>query len=72
MNNTKVADLTVDEFKSVIRETVAQTLAELLSDPDEGLALRDEFNSELLAALKEPKAQYKTAETVAEKLDLDW
>ena len=72
MNNTKVADLTVDEFKSVIRETVAQTLAELLSDPDEGLALRDEFTAELLAALKEPKVQYKTAETVAEKLDLDW
>ena len=72
MNNTKVADLTVDEFKSVIRETVAQTLAELLSDPDEGLALRDEFSAELLAALKEPKAQYKTAQTVAENLDLDW
>ncbi|MAT97074.1 MAG: hypothetical protein CL608_08030 [Anaerolineaceae bacterium] len=72
MNNTKVADLTVDEFKSVIRETVAQTLAELLGDPDKGLALRDEFNAELLAALKEPKTQYITAQTVAEKLDLDW
>ena len=72
MDNIKVADLTVDEFKSVIRETVAQTLAELLSDPDEGLALREELNSELLAALKEPKAQYKTAQTVADKLGLDW
>ncbi len=58
--------------QSIIRETVAQTLAELLSDPDEGLTLRDEFNAELLTALKEPKAQYKTAQTVAEKLDLDW
>ena len=72
MDSTKVADLTVDEFRSVIRETVAQTLAELLSDPDEGLALREELNSELLAALKEPKAQYKTAQTVADKLGLDW
>ena len=72
MDNIKVADLTVDEFKSVIRETVAQTLAELLSDPDEGLALREELNSELLATLKEPKAQYKTAQTVADKLGLDW
>lgn len=72
MNNTKVADLTVDEFKSVIRETVAQTLAELLNDPDEGLALREELSSELLAALKEPKAQYKTAQTIVENLDLDW
>ena len=72
MNHTKVSDLTVDEFKSVIRETVAQTLAELLSDPDEGLALREELSSELIAALKEPKAQYKTAQTVAENLGLDW
>jgi hypothetical protein len=72
MNDTKVSDLTVDEFKSVIRETVAQTLAELLSDPDEGLALREELSSELLVALKEPKAQYKTAQTVAENLGLDW
>ncbi|MBK8904790.1 MAG: hypothetical protein IPM53_26660 [Anaerolineaceae bacterium] len=72
MDNTKVADLTVDEFRSVIRETVAQTLAELLSDPDEGLTLREELSSELLAALKEPKAQYKTAQTVAENLGLDW
>ncbi|MCC6602667.1 MAG: hypothetical protein IT327_05625 [Anaerolineae bacterium] len=72
MDNTKVADLTVDEFRSVIRETVAQTLAELLSDPDEGLTLREELSSELLAALKEPKAQYKTAQTVAENLRLDW
>ncbi len=72
MDNIKVADLTVDEFKSVIRETVAQTLAELLSDPDEGLALREELSNELLAALKEPKAQYKTAQTVADNLGLDW
>ena len=72
MNNTRVADLTVDELKGVIRETVAQTLAELFNDPDEGLTLRDEFNAELLAALKEPKTQYKTAQNVAEKLGLDW
>ena len=72
MDNTKVADLTVEEFRSVIRETVAQTLAELLSDPDEGLVLREELSSELLATLKEPKAQYKTAQTVADKLGLDW
>jgi hypothetical protein len=72
MNNTKVADLTVDELKNVIRETVAQTLAELLSDPDEGFTLRNEFNAELLADLNEPKTQYKSAQTITEKLDLNW
>lgn len=72
MDSTKVADLTVDEFKNVIRETVAQTLAELLGDPDEGLALREALSSELFAHLKEREAQYKTVQTVAKNLDLDW
>jgi len=72
MNNTKIADLTVDELRGVIRETIAQTLAEMFNDPDEGLALRDEFNTALLAALKEPKAHYKTAQSVADKLGLNW
>jgi hypothetical protein len=72
MNSTKVADLTVDELKKVIRETVIQTLAELLIDPDEEMVLREKLNGELLATFKEPKAHYKTAQTVAEYLDLDW
>jgi len=72
MNNIKVADLTVNELKGVIRETVAQTLAELFNDPDEELALRDEFNAELLAALEEPKVPYKSAQTLTEELGLDW
>ena len=72
MNNTKVADMTVDELRGVIRETVTQALAELLNDPDEGLALREEFGEELIAALKEPKSQYKAAQSVANKLGLDW
>ncbi len=72
MNNTKVADLTVDELKAVIRETVAQLLAELLSDPDEGLQLNESFTEELVAALKEPKANYITAQNLADKLDLEW
>ncbi|MCP4418979.1 MAG: hypothetical protein GY805_20375 [Chloroflexi bacterium] len=72
MNNIKVADMTVDELRGVIRETVAQALAELFNDPDEGLALRDEFSKELIAALNEPKPQYKEAQNVADKLGLDW
>ncbi len=72
MNNTKVSDLTVDELKSVIRETVTQLLAELLADPDKGLQLNESFTDELLAALKEPKANYTTAENLANKLDLEW
>jgi hypothetical protein len=72
MNSTKVADLTVDELKNVIRETVTQTLVELLSDPDEELVLREKLSSELLASFQETKAHYKTAQTIAEDLDLNW
>ena len=43
MTQTTVADLTIDEFKDLVREAVAQTLGEMLGDPDEGLELRDEF-----------------------------
>jgi len=72
MNNTKVDDLTVDELKNFIRETVTQTLVELLSDPDEELFLREKLSSQLLATFKEPKAHYKTAQTIAEDLNLNW
>jgi len=41
MAHSTVADLSIDEFKSLIREVVAQTLVEMLGDPDEGLQLRD-------------------------------
>ena len=33
----KVADLSADELKVLIRETVAESLADLLADPDAGL-----------------------------------
>jgi hypothetical protein len=43
MVHSTVADLTIDEFKNLIREIVTQTIAEMLGDPDEGLELRDDF-----------------------------
>jgi hypothetical protein len=42
-----VADLTVAEFKELIRETVAESIAELLGDPDDELVLRPEFIEEM-------------------------
>ena len=48
---SKVADLTIDEFRDLIRAVVIQTLSEMLGDPDEGLELRDDFAEELLGSL---------------------
>ena len=51
MTPSKVADLTIDEFRNLVRAVVIQTLSEMLGDPDEGLELRDDFAEELLAPL---------------------
>lgn len=39
----QVKELTVDELKSLIRETVIETLDELLPDPDEGKTVQESF-----------------------------
>ena len=37
VTSSKVADLTIDEFRNLVRAVVIQTLSEMLDDPDEGL-----------------------------------
>ena len=44
----QVKDLTTDELKILIRETVAEALEDLIPDPDEGLTVKEEFKQELL------------------------
>jgi len=74
MERLTVADLTVDEFKTLIREVVVQTLSEMFGDPDEGLELNDDFQLELQQSLAAGKTGGKTipAPEVAEKLGLTW
>jgi hypothetical protein len=74
MLDHKIADLTVSEFKNIIRDVVTQTIAEMLADPDEGLALQDGLEKALLHSMKsvsEGAVTYDAAE-VAKKLGLDW
>ncbi|MBN1935932.1 MAG: hypothetical protein JW934_14775 [Anaerolineae bacterium] len=68
------ADLPVDEFKSVIREVVFQTIHEILSDPDEGLELREDMVAYLTQSLAAMQAGEKTSsiQDVATRLDLDY
>ena len=47
----KVSDLTIEQFRDLIKEAVQEQLAELLRDPDEGLALRPEFRERLERSL---------------------
>jgi hypothetical protein len=67
MLDTKVSELTVSEFKTLVREIVEETLAEMLVDPDEGLELTDEMKSALRHSIKmvnEGAALYDVDEVV--------
>jgi hypothetical protein len=44
----QVKDLTTDRLKTLIRETVVETLGDLLADPEEGLTVKEEFKQKLL------------------------
>ena len=73
MLHTRVSDLTVDELKMLVRETVEQTLAEFLVDPDKGLSLRQGIKSALehsVKAVREGGTLYSASE-VAKDLGLE-
>ena len=74
MAHSTVADLSIDEFKKLVREIVIQTLSEVLGDPDEGLELRDDFKVNLQRSLAAVEAGGKTipAHDVSGKLGLTW
>ena len=60
MANSTIADLTVTEFKELVHEAVSQSLTELLVDPDEGMALRDDLAEALRNSLREVQAGGRT------------
>jgi hypothetical protein len=70
----QVKDLTVEEFKLLIQETVAETLHTLLTDPDEGKELKPEVKQQLLNSLERTQSGERgiSAEEVARKLGLTW
>ena len=72
MNQPRIVDLTVDEFKDLVRETMMQSFADLLGDPDEGLVLRDDFAEELRRTVAEVDAGGGTSSLteVADRLEL--
>jgi hypothetical protein len=74
MERLTVADLTIDEFKALVREAIVQTLSKIFGDPDEGLELNEDFQLELQQSLDTVKAGGKTipVNEVAERLELRW
>lgn len=70
----QVKDLTIQELKAIIRETVTETLAEYLEDTDQALELKEDIKQQLLDSLQETKSGISgvAAEEVAQKLGLEW
>lgn len=71
---SSVADLTVEELRELIRETVSQTIVEVLGDPDKGMELREDVKERLERSLAMMQAGEKTipAHQVAARLGLEW
>ena len=70
----QVKDLTVEELKTIIQETVTETLNTLLVDIDEGKELKLAVKQELLDSLAKTQAGERgiAAAEVAKKLGLTW
>lgn len=70
----QIKDLTTDEFKALIRDTIADTLQELLDDPDWGKELQEEVKQRLSQSLKQTGTGDRTVsvEEVAKKMGLTW
>lgn len=56
----KVKDLTTEELKGVIRETVIESLEDLLLDTYAGKTVKEQFQQELLAIRQRRKAGTKS------------
>jgi hypothetical protein len=70
----KIKDLSIDEFKSLIRETVEDTLQDLLLDPDAGKSLKHSFEQQLLRIREQRqlgKTQMASSDEAMEELGLN-
>ena len=58
--STKVSDLSVEELKDLIKQTVQETIDDMLGDPDAGLKFKPEFVREVQESFSYVKQGGKT------------
>lgn len=70
----QVKDMTIEELKLLIQETVAETIQSLLVDPDEGKQIKPEVKQQLLDSLQRTQSGERgiSTEEVAKNLGLSW
>jgi signal recognition particle GTPase len=68
--NTKIQDLSLEDLKAFIDETVDKRLEERLGDPDVGLEIKPEVIEKIRSSRRSKKSV--SAEDVAKRLGLKW
>jgi len=70
----QVKELTIEELKLLIQETVAETIQSFLVDSDDDQLIKPEVKQQLLNSLHSTQAGERgiPAEEVARKLGLTW
>jgi hypothetical protein len=70
----QVKELTVEELKLLIQETVAETIQSILFDPDQDKEVKPGVKRQLLDSLRRTEVGERgvSAEEVAKKLGLSW
>ncbi|MCC5623364.1 hypothetical protein [Nostoc sp. CHAB 5715] len=70
----QVKDMTIEELKLLIQETVAETIQSLMVDPDEGKQIKPEVKQQLLDSLQRTQSGERgiSAKEVAKNLGLTW
>ena len=74
MAQQRLADMTADELRAIIREAVTEAMYDFAEDTDEGLELREDFALKLEASIKAVEGGQPTisAEDFARKHGLSW
>jgi hypothetical protein len=69
----QVKDLTIEDFKALIRETVEEVLQDILLDPDAGKQVKDSVRQQLLHMKERRKTskQALSSEEVMQELGLN-
>jgi hypothetical protein len=70
----QIKDLTTDELKTLIRETVVEVLEDFLPDADEGITIKEEFKQGLLEIQRRRKTGTRgiSAKEAMNRLGLDF
>jgi len=70
----KVAELTTNELKSIIKDTIEEKIVEMFVDPDEGLELKENVKKRLKVSLSTVRQGKRgiSASEIAKKIGVSW